>query len=185
MPSTKAPALDKRLPSGVHRVRCPLGDGGSSGSPRKWRTNSNGESCRKGNCKGRKPYRSTHGALLLILRAFGLRVGGTRTVVFKDATCSNSTSRRCSHCCALTCSDGKVRIHSANKTSLLFKLIDKFISSTAPRKVPFISMSVIMRPDAARCCSNLDFPSIRARSVCILSTHFRTSIAPARCRLLM
>ncbi len=121
---------------------------------------------------------STHGALLRTLRLLGRRVGGTVTIVDSAGRCCNSSSKRCIHCCALMSIVGKVRTHSAKRTSLARRLTHRLNSSTAPRIVPFISMSVIMRPEAARCCCVADFPSVLARRTYILSTHFRVSSLP-------
>ena len=57
--------------------------------------NSNGESNAKGVFwSGRKPYMSTHGALLRKLRALGRREGGTSIVTAISAQRDDSTSRR-------------------------------------------------------------------------------------------
>ncbi len=112
-------------------------------------------------------------------------MGGTVTATASVGRRCNSSSRRCIHCCALMLTVEKVRMHSAKRTSLARRLTQRLNSSTAPRSVPFISMSVIMRPEAARCCWVATFASVLARRTCILSTHLRVSSLPLFCRLPM
>ena len=76
-------------------------------------------------------------------------------------------------------------MHSAKRASYSCRLVHRWNSSTAPRTVPFISMSVIMLPDTARCCWNSDLPLCNSRSFCILAMHLRASSFPIFWRLQM
>ena len=136
--------------------------------------------------RGRKPYRSTSGGRTRLVRKEGRDVAGTCLLPTTTARSGwSSTSKRWSHSCALTVTVLYVRTHSANKTSPSRRFLQRLNSSTAPRKTPFISRSVTIRPDAARSLPPALASAFFFLSSCILLMHFLASKRPQGCRFAM
>ena len=80
---------------------------------------------------------------------------------------------------------GLMRTHSANKISPSRKDLQGLNSSTAPRKTPFISRSVTIRPDAARSLPQALASAFVLSSSCISLMHFLASKHLQGCRFAM